>query len=101
MVRSGRSGRSFSRRASTTRNFFDRSTPRRKSKTMNKIGKGLAGLFLFVFGLVMSVFATAPAEIDTAIADATSTWTSIKTLIVAVGVFVVLWKFFKKGISKA
>lgn len=64
----------------------------------------LRKLFAFLallLGLSVNALATVPAEITTALTDVNDVWDDIKLLIIAVGVFVIIWRFFRKGASKA
>jgi len=68
---------------------------------MNTLLKRFFAPFLFLFGIVLSAFATAPAEVSATIDDMESTWTLIKGVIVAIGAFLILWRLLKKGTGKA
>lgn len=63
--------------------------------------KYMLALLVSLFGFVVSALAAVPAEITTLNDDLTSVWTLVKGLIIAVGVFVIAWKFFRKGANKA
>jgi len=66
-----------------------------------KMLKVLFALTLAMFGLSVSALAAVPAEITTLDADLTSVWTLVKTLIISIGVFIIMWKFFRRGVNKA
>jgi len=44
--------------------------------------------------------ATIPAEITTAVTDLEGVWDLLQPVILSVGIFVVLWRFFRKGARK-
>jgi len=46
------------------------------------------------------VLATIPAEISTAVTDLEGVWDLIQPVILSVGIFVILWRFFRKGAKK-
>lgn len=57
----------------------------------------LASLGLFA----LNAQAAVPTEITTALADLSGLWDDIKELVIAIGLFVIMWKFFRKGSNKA
>jgi len=75
-----------------------------KNRVTSFVGSCLsivAAVLTVSFGLAATAHATVPAEITTALADAESVWTSVKALIILIGLFLILWAFFRKGIRKA
>jgi len=62
--------------------------------------KMFLGMLAILFGLTINAFATVPAEITTALADVNDVWDDVKLLIIAVGIFFVVWKFFRRGVSR-
>jgi len=65
---------------------------------MKKYVLALLAVFL---GLFSQAYATVPAEITTALTDINDVWDDVKLLILAVGLFLIMWKFFRKGTSKS
>lgn len=63
--------------------------------------RNMLALFCVLLGLSVQALATVPAEITTALTDVNDVWDDIKLLMIAVGVFVIIWRFFRKGVSKA
>jgi len=49
----------------------------------------------------MPILATIPAEITTAFTDLDALWVLAKGFIITVGVFMLLWRFFRKTAPKA
>lgn len=64
--------------------------------------KKLLALTLASLGLlVINAQAAIPTEISGAVTDLTDLWDDIKVLVIAIGLFVIMWKFFRKGSNKA
>lgn len=47
------------------------------------------------------MLATLPAEITTAMSDLDALWLLVKAFVITVGIFFVLWRFFRRGAAKA
>jgi len=47
-----------------------------------------------------NLIATIPTEISTAVTDLEGVWDLLQPVILSVGIFVVLWRFFRKGARK-
>lgn len=62
--------------------------------------KFLLSLFAFVSAFALNAMATVPVEISGAITDLEDTWDLIKPVIIAVGIFSVLWAFFRRKAGK-
>lgn len=45
---------------------------------------------------MVHILATIPPEISGALTDMSDLWDDIKPFVLAVGVFVILWRFFKR-----
>jgi len=45
---------------------------------------------------MFNIIATIPTEISGALTDLADLWDDIKPLVIAVGVFTILWRFFKR-----
>lgn len=52
-------------------------------------------------GFALNAQAAVPTEISTALTDLAGLWDDIKELVIAIGLFVIMWKFFRKGSNKA
>jgi len=46
--------------------------------------------------MFLQIVGAVPAEITTALEDLTGLWDDIKPFIMAVGVFLILWRFFRR-----
>jgi len=59
------------------------------------------GVLVPVFGLPGSLMAAADTNVTGAITTLTDTWEAILVPIIAIGVFVIVWRLFKRGASLA
>jgi len=71
-----------------------------KSNLFKKVATFILLAFGFTYAQAQMVIATIPAEITTAVTDLEGVWDLLQPVILSVGIFVVLWRFFRKGARK-
>lgn len=68
---------------------------------MDTLKKLFLGMLAFLGLLAANAQAAIPTEISGALTDLTDLWDDIKVVVIAIGLFIIMWKFFRKGSNKA